>query len=234
MFNLIRSSRTPGRIIAIGDVHGCSVELAELLAVLKPKPDDQIIFLGDLVNRGPDSVGVLEIFRSLKKARSIVGNHELRLLQYRKEGNPRLLKDYDWSTISAMGRKDWATLAKLEPAIHYPRFNTIFVHGGFLPNQPWQKQGLEITTDIQVVDGKGQARRRGESPEGTPWADLWQGPPFAVYGHTPRPEVYHSTHAIGIDTACVFGGKLTACILPDREIVQVKAKTAYAGKQANA
>ena len=59
------------------------------------------------------------------------------------------------------------------------------------------------------------------------WADLWGGPPFVVYGHTPRHEVYRLKWSIGIDTGCVMGGHLTAYILPERRIVQVKARQNY-------
>jgi predicted phosphodiesterase len=96
-----------GRNIVIGDVHGCLAELVDLLAKLAPAKDDQLIFLGDLVNRGPDSHGVVSLVRSLPNALSLLGNHELRLLQYRKEREPKILKDYDWkpsaNTMSRTG-----------------------------------------------------------------------------------------------------------------------------------
>lgn len=230
MVNVIRSGRNAGRIIAIGDVHGCSAELEALLGELKPTANDQIIFLGDLINRGPDSVGALRIFNSLKDARCVIGNHELRLLDYRRNGDPRILKDYDWATIAAMKRSDWDILERMEPLIHDPRLNVLFVHGGFLPDRPWRDQGLDVITSIQVVDGKGRARRRGEAPGGTPWADLWKGPEFVVYGHTPRNDVYRSERAIGIDTSCAFGVKMTAYILPEGKLVQVLAFSSYMAK----
>ena len=66
-----------------------------------------------------------------------------------------------------------------------------------------------------------------DEPDAPPWADLWGGPPFVVYGHTPRPEIYKLKWSIGIDTGCVLGGYLTAYILPERRTVQVKARQRY-------
>jgi hypothetical protein len=108
-----------------------------------------------------------------------------------------------------------------------PELNMVLVHGGFLPNIPWNKQPADVITRIQVVDKDGNARKRADSPESPWWADLWGGPPFVVYGHTPRPEVYKLKWSIGIDTGCVLGGSLTAYILPERRLVQVKARQRY-------
>jgi len=105
--------------------------------------------------------------------------------------------------------------------------NTVFVHGGFLPNEPWPRQPANIVTRIQVIDDQGRPRKRSDAPAALPWADLWNGPPFVVYGHTPRPEVYKLKWSIGIDTGCVMGGHLTAFILPERRLLQVKARRRY-------
>ena len=59
------------------------------------------------------------------------------------------------------------------------------------------------------------------------WSTLWNGPPFVIYGHTPREEVARTKWTLGIDTACVLGGSLTAYVLPEKKIVQVKARETY-------
>jgi hypothetical protein len=84
-----------------------------------------------------------------------------------------------------------------------------------------------VVTRNQVIDKNGRPRKRAEAPDALPWADLWAGPPYVVYGHTPRPEIYKLKWSLGIDTACVMGGHLTAFILPERRIVQVKAQRRY-------
>ncbi len=215
-----------GRLIAIGDIHGCHQEFAELLDRVALTKDDQLILLGDLVNRGPDSNRVIDLARQ-HKALSLLGNHELRLLNYRKTKDTAFIKETDELTCEKLRPEDWSYLEGM-PLTHYvEELNTVFVHGGFLPNEPWQKQPAQIVTRIQVVDRDGKARKRAESEDSPPWADLWSGPPFVVYGHTPRSEIYKLKWSVGIDTACAMGGHLTAYILPERRFVQVKARRKY-------
>ncbi len=215
-----------GRLIAIGDIHGCHQEFAELLSLLQLTPIDRLILLGDLVNRGPDSHKVIELARA-NRAVSVVGNHELRLLKYRRTGDERVLKPHDHLTLAQLTASDWEYLEAMKLTIEEPALNTVFVHGGFLPNEPWQRQPAEVVTRIQVIDRDGQPRKRADASNGRLWADLWSGPPFVVYGHTPRPEVYKLKWSVGIDTACVLGGHLTAYILPEKRFVQVKARARY-------
>jgi predicted phosphodiesterase len=215
-----------GRLIAIGDIHGCYQEFGDLLERLNLTKDDQLILLGDLVNRGPDSGKVIDLARA-HRAISLLGNHELRLLNYRRSNDTAFQKENDAETIAKLLPEDWAYLEAM-PLTHYvEEMNTVFVHGGFLPNEPWQKQPANVVTRIQVIDRDGRPRKRADEPNAPAWADLWNGPPFVVYGHTPRPEVYKLKWSIGIDTGCVTGGHLTAYVLPEKRIIQVKARRAY-------
>ncbi len=215
-----------GRLIAIGDIHGCHQEFAELLERLSLTKDDRLVLLGDLVNRGPDSCRVIDLAKQ-HNALSLLGNHELRLLNYRRTKEPYNNRDADAETFAKLRPEDWAYLETM-PLTHYvEELNTVFVHGGFLPNEPWQRQPASVVTRIQVVDNDGNPGKRAESPESPPWADLWNGPPFVVYGHTPRPDIYKLKWSVGIDTACVMGGHLTAYILPEKRFVQVKARRRY-------
>lgn len=215
-----------GRIIAVGDIHGCHLEFSDLLERLELSPGDTLILLGDLVNRGPDSRRVVEIARE-RQAISLLGNHEARLLRYRRTGQRRDLKEDDLRTADSLAQADWDYLEAMPLTHHIPLLNTVFVHGGFLPGLPWQKQPVEVVTRIQVVDRDGKPAKRADAPDAPPWADLWAGPPYVVYGHTPRSEVYRLKWSIGIDTGCVSDGSLTAYILPERRIVQVKARQRY-------
>jgi Predicted phosphohydrolases len=217
-----------GRIIAIGDIHGCHLEFAELLERLELTPDDRLILLGDLVNRGPDSGKVVDLAIQ-HRALSVLGNHEARLLAWRRTGRRGNLKDDDARTFARLEPRHWDYLEKM-PLTHFePELNTVFVHGGFLPDTPWQKQPESVVTRIQVIDREGLPRKRAECPDGILWADRWAGPPFVVYGHTPRPNIYKLKWSVGIDTACAMGGHLTAFVLPERRFVQVKARKRYYG-----
>lgn len=215
-----------GRLIAIGDIHGCHQEFAELLDRLKLEREDRLILLGDLVNRGPDSVKVLDLARAAN-ALSLLGNHELRLLKYRRTQDRKYVKEHDLDTYEQLRPQDWAYLESMMLTFEEPELATVFVHGGFLPGQPWQKQPAEIVTRIQVVTPGGKPAKRADSPDSPVWADLWNGPPFVIYGHTPRPEIYKLKWSVGIDTGCVMGGHLTACVLPEKQFIQVRARKAY-------
>ncbi len=217
------------RLIAIGDIHGCAWELEQLLGYLQPKPQDQVILLGDLVNRGPDSHRVLKIAREVK-AVCLLGNHEWRLLNYYRMGDADSLKTYDRYTIEELTDEDWDFLARMRLSYFAPKYDTVFVHAGFLPHQAWHQQTVSVVTDIQVIDADGQPRKRGESPDSPHWSELWKGPPFVVYGHTPRKSVLHLEWSLGLDTGCVFGGHLSAYVLPEKKIYQVKARRPYVVK----
>jgi len=215
-----------GRLIAIGDIHGCHLEFAEMIERLALNRDDRVVLLGDLVNRGPDSGRVLDLARQIR-AISLMGNHELRLLKFRKTGDTKYAKERDLDTFSKLRPQDWSYLEAMPLTFVEPELNTVFVHGGFLPGEPWQKQPAEVVTRIQVVTREGRPSKRSAAPDAPAWADVWNGPPFVVYGHTPRPEIYKLKWSVGIDTACVMGGNLTAYVLPSRNFVQVRARQRY-------
>lgn len=215
-----------GRIIAIGDIHGCHQEFADLLQLLKLENDDQLILLGDLVNRGPDSCKVIELARE-HNALSLLGNHERRLLAAHHNPGQTKVRDSDRDTFEKLSPDDWHYLENMPLTHEIKELNTVFVHGGFLPDRPWREQAADIVTEVQVIDREGRPRKRREEPEALPWADHWTGPPFVVYGHTPREDVYKLKWSICLDTACAMGGQLTALVLPERRIVQVKARRRY-------
>ena len=223
------------RTIVIGDVHGCADELGDLLDLLQVNQHDHIIQVGDLINRGPDSL------RSVRMAQAysfqlVYGNHELRLLKARESGDISTLKAYDFETLAQLTEADWSFLQQARPYYHLPQQQVVVVHGGFLPNQPWQTQSIGITTQIQVIGSDGQATKRSQAPEAPAWACEWArgwteadiSRPFVIYGHTPRPEIFHQIGSIGIDTGCVYGGHLTAYILEENRCIQVPARRAYA------
>lgn len=216
----------PARTIVIGDIHGCSHEFGTLLELIEPSSDDRLVLLGDLINRGPDTIGVIDL-AIRHKAISLLGNHEQRLLEYRRTRDLSRLRKDDMSTLSALRREHWAFLESMLLTYQVPEYETVLVHGGFLPGQAWQTQPPEVVTRIQVVDKDGRPRKRADCEDCPLWADLWEGPPFVIYGHTPRMEIYASPWALGLDTGCVYGGSLTACILPEKKIVQVPALRRY-------
>lgn len=216
------------RLIVIGDIHGCADEFEELLEALAPSKTDKLVLLGDLVNRGPDSRRVIQLARKHATA-SLLGNHELRLLNFRKTDDPTHLKAYDHDTLAQLDRAGWDYLAAMRLTYEDRHHRVVLVHGGFLPGTSWRSQPARIVTRIQVIDSSGEPSKRSEAPEARPWTDFWRGPPFVIYGHTPRDEVARTKWTLGIDTSCVLGGHLTAVVLPGLEIVQVRARKRYYG-----
>src|SRR5882724_7715839 len=108
-----RYARPMPRSIFIGDVHSCAAELAELLSAVAVTSDDRVYFVGDLLTRGPDPLGVLQLFRALR-ARSAVGNHEQRLLaarhaRQRGEPGPKLGPSHA-NVAARLSDADWAVL----------------------------------------------------------------------------------------------------------------------------
>ena len=87
-----------GRLIAVGDIHGCHNEFEELLGQLELKAGDRLVLLGDLVNRGPSSSKVIDLARASGSI-SLLGNHELRLLKFRRTGDKKFVKEHDLETF---------------------------------------------------------------------------------------------------------------------------------------
>jgi hypothetical protein len=233
------------RTIVIGDVHGCLEELDELLLRLQHrKGADRLVLAGDLVDRGPDPVGVVRRARELG-ALGVLGNHEEKLLRWRKhEALVRSRPGYKnpMEAVSPERRRQHEALDALDldylaalPVYLRLDARWLVVHGGFLPGRPIEKQKPTMIVRVRRVDAAGAFVGLGdEGPDSVPWATRWPGPESVVYGHEvhdlanprrdePRPGVV----CHGIDTGCCFGGRLTALVLPAEELVQVPARRAY-------
>jgi len=215
-----------GRLIAIGDIHVCAQEFSDLLDKLDLRSSDRLILLGDLVNRGPDSFEVIQLAREHATV-ALLGNHELRLLNFRKTDDPSHLKKNDYATLEQLNGKCWDYLDSMPLTFEDKEHGVVCVHGGFLPGRPWQRQPARIVTRIQVIGPDGEPCKRSEAPRSPHWSDLWRGPPFVLYGHTPREAVAETAWTMGLDTGCVLGGYLSAYVLPEKKIVQVRARKKY-------
>ena len=237
-----------GRTLVVGDVHGCLEELDELLRLLGPRSDDRLLFLGDLLDRGPDPIGVLRRVRALG-AECLLGNHEEKHLRYaRHEAKVRAIPGYKnpmraftgalLAEHRALTEDDLGWLARL-PVTLQPMPGWLAVHGGFEPGRPLDRQKIPLMLRLRHVSASGRFVGGDDptvAPPGSrPWASAWRGPESVVYGHqvhdlgTPRVDRHPGSGAEcwGIDTGCCFGGRLTALVLPERAIVQVAARRAY-------
>lgn len=236
------------RIVVIGDVHGCLEELDELLKKIQYTPAKmRLVFAGDLLDRGPDSVGCVRRVRELG-AECIMGNHEEKHLRWHKhekkreetgKANPmKPMAEADAAANAALSDKDWTWLKALPVKLHL-KDNWYAVHAGCEPKFTLERQNPAQIMRVRYVDERGTGKALGPNlsqPEGTVyWDQLWKGPESLIYGHCvhdlkePRVTVVSDTvQCIGIDTGCVFGGHLTAAIFADSiEYVQVPAKKKY-------
>lgn len=216
-----------GRYLVVGDVHGCAEELEALLWLWSPGAEDLVVAAGDLINRGPASGRVLELARRWG-IRSVVGNHEERLLAAWRAGDPLRLKREDRATYEQLREADWEWVASWPHIIRLPAVGALVVHGGLMPGVAVEEQAAEVVTRIQVLDERMRPAKRAEKPEGRAWGAFWEGPETVYYGHTPRPEVLVHAKAVGLDTGCVYGYELTAVELPAGKLYRVPARRGWA------
>jgi hypothetical protein len=226
------------RTIVIGDVHGCAAELQLLLDALGPGTGDRLLFVGDLVARGPDSHRVLEVVKALG-AGVVRGNHEARLLDARaarKTGKPlpKLGRTHQ-ALFEELDADEWSMLESFPLSIDVADADLRIVHAGVVPGVPFSEQDPYLLTHLRSIADDGTPSVKW----GTPWGESYVGPPHVVFGHNARKDPQLHPDATGIDTACVYGGALTALVLPrgsgppppaERRdaLVSVPARAAYA------
>ncbi len=198
-------------IYVIGDIHGCLEPLHRLMAQLRLSEADEVVFLGDYIDRGPDSKGVIDYLLTLHgRYTFLMGNHERMFLDF-LQGQQRALFLYNGGTatlesyggLRGIPSTHLTFLDRQRP--YYETQDYLFVHAGIRPAMPLQEQGesdlLWIREEFYAYPGR--------------------FPKTVVFGHTPMREVLMDDDRIGIDTACVYGNKLTCLILPSREVIQV-------------
>lgn len=204
-------------------MHGCFDELERLLDEAGWTATDRLVFVGDLVAKGPKSREVVRFAREAR-ALGVLGNHDAHVLKAR-EGNREALKGTHLEVADSLTEADWRYLELLPTWLDFPELNTLVVHGGLLPNVPLTEQPRHLLLNLRSIgdDGRGSTR----ALEGRPWASLWPGPRFVVFGHDALRKLQRHPHALGLDTGCVYGGQLTGVWLPERRLVQVSAARAY-------
>ncbi|MBN2379262.1 metallophosphoesterase family protein [candidate division WOR-3 bacterium] len=229
------------RYIFIGDIHGCFTELTRLLDIIRPTASDEVVTVGNLVGKGPDTTKVAMYWIGTG-FKAVLGNMDFAFLEWldgRFEVDPGLERDWleslaDYGVLTGY-------LKSLPLYLDYPEIGVSVVHGGLYPGMKITADEIEAHKEIIALrylrkDDEGSWIRvpYGKRREGDRfWAELWTGPRTIIYGHTPQkignPKV--DKRAIGIDTGCVFGGFLTAAIYtPDKkywDFQMVKAEKAY-------
>jgi predicted phosphodiesterase len=209
------------RTIVVGDIHGCYDELMDLLNGLDIRTNDRIVSVGDLITKGPKNREVLELFMSDARFATVIGNHDLALRRHwngeevelkasQKETHKELKEDKD---------RFLPFLNSLPFTIDLGRH--LVVHAGLRPNVELHSQTTEDLTQIRTL---GEDR---ESKDGTPWYEVYDGEQFVLFGHWPAPEPRRGKVALGLDTGCVYGYRLTAYTVETGELNSVPARDAY-------
>lgn len=223
------------RTIVVGDVHGC---IDELEALLGPRGagwqrGDRLVLVGDLVAKGPDSASVVALARE-RGALAVMGNHDHRVLHFRDVQRGKAKDDHEpkpdqQQVLDTLTAPDWKFLESMPLYLRLgPEQKggpeTAVVHGGAVTGVPLEQQDPEHLMCLRSIREDGKPTRK---LVGTPWASLWRGPERLVFGHDAVRGLQQYQWATGLDTGCVYGGKLTALVLPERRLVSVEAKRAY-------
>lgn len=236
----------------IGDVHGCLDELVMLLEELgysvgweesgedgygyavEPPDGRTAVFVGDLVDRGPDTPGVLRLVMSMVSAGSalcVPGNHDVKLVKALRGRNVQIKHGLGQS-LEQLERESEEFREEVAEFLYRLVSHYVLDDGRLVVAHAGMKEKLQGRGSGKVRSFALFGETTGETDEfGLPvrqnWAAEYRGRATVVYGHTPVPEAEWLNNTINIDTGCVFGGKLTALRYPERELVSVPAARVY-------
>jgi hypothetical protein len=223
-----RAKEKHPRVIAIGDVHGCIDELQDLLRQCDYRPGDLVVFLGDLVSKGPDSISVVQMAREIG-AIGVRGNHDFEVIRWHqaiKSGvDPPVVGSEHFHIASCLSKGDMKWLYSLPWYLSSKELGTLFVHAGFVSGIRLAKQNPRLMMNMRSILPDGTVTSKFFN--NWPWARLWDGPQTVLFGHDADRGLQQYENAIGLDTGCVYGGRLTACILPEKRLVSVSARREY-------
>ncbi len=213
--NFLRRKGQRPRTIFIGDVHGCLNELQRMIRRLEVQPEDRVILLGDLINRGPDSAGCVD-FVARMGYECLMGNHDQEYLdRYLETERYARLRDQLGPQLHK-----W-----LERRPHFIEDATFLaVHAGLAPGRSAARTPPRILLNIRTWDGRG---RDLSNPANPPWYEFYSGEKPVFYGHWARKGLNIRDRTLGLDSGCVYGRALSACILESREVVQIAAARVY-------
>ncbi len=236
-----------GPFDVIGDVHGCCDELEQLLAELgyvhaggawRHEERRMAIFVGDLVDRGPGNLRVLELVMDMAdagSALSVLGNHDHKFVRWLGGGKPKLERGLQL-TVDEFTQRSAAEqeAIRARATTFYRGCPThlildggalVVAHGG-IREDLIGRSGGKVEAFTRYGDTTGETDEDG-FPVRLDWAADYRGEPRIVYGHTPTLEPEWRSRTANVDQGCVFGGSLTAARIPELEFVQVRASEAY-------
>jgi predicted kinase/diadenosine tetraphosphatase ApaH/serine/threonine PP2A family protein phosphatase/8-oxo-dGTP pyrophosphatase MutT (NUDIX family) len=232
----------------VGDVHGCIDELRELIGklgyvtsdegVITPPEGRTLMFVGDLIDRGPSSVGVLRLVMDMVEAGTAIcvpGNHDVKLLKHLQGKRVGLTYGLQGTVDELEGESEefrQRVMRFLDGLISHFVLDggrLVVAHAGLKEEMHGRASG-RVREFCLYGDTTGETDEFG-LPVRYPWATDYRGRAMVVYGHTPIPQPEWLNGTINIDTGCAFGGRLSALRYPEREIVSVPARKVYAASK---
>ena len=231
------------RRVFVGDIQGCRDELERLLAAVRfDAATDALHPTGDLVNRGPDSLGVLRLLKGLG-AGGVLGNHDVHLLRRAAGQRAPGRRDTLDAVLAAPDRDELLRWLAERPFVRCEG-DALLVHAGL--NPVWAdpeahlrgrdplvpSEEVDFATRVRFCSLDGRRPPRDDPPPGPPfrpWFEHWEGRESRtlVFGHWARRGLIQRPRVRGLDTGCVWGGSLTAWIAEEDRIVSVRAARAY-------
>jgi protein phosphatase len=238
-----------GPFDVIGDIHGCRSELESLLSRLgyaiardeagracdAVHPEGRrAVFVGDLVDRGPDSPGVLRLVMGMVNAGHalcVPGNHENKLVRALQGRNVKVSHGLE-ETLDQLSRETQEFRQEVEQFCYDLVSHLVLDDGKLVVAHAGLKEAYHGRASGRVRSFALYGDSTGETdefglPVRYPWANDYRGRAMVLYGHTPTPEVEWVNNTLCLDTGCVFGGKLTALRYPEKEVVDVSAERVW-------
>ncbi|MCZ2827577.1 polynucleotide kinase-phosphatase [Modestobacter sp. VKM Ac-2986] len=246
-YNDLRSETGPFDVV--GDVHGCRAELEQLLGRLGytvtrdeqgravdavPLAGRRAVFLGDLVDRGPDSPGVLRLVMGMVRAGHalcVPGNHEDKLVKALRGRDVQVTHGLE-TTLAQLAEESEEFRADVADFCHGLVSHYVLDGGALVVAHAGLTEELQGRASGRVRSFALYGDTTGETdefglPVRYPWAQDYRGRAMVLYGHTPVPEPEWVNNTMCLDTGCVFGGRLTALRYPERELVDVPAERTW-------
>ena len=213
------------RTLIIGDVHGCKDELEDLVEQFGfVYGTDRLFQTGDMITRGPDTLGALEFAKDLG-IRHVLGNQEARLLQTIATG-AKLRKKRDWDFLNRMKGFEKEIVQHIRNwPVWIEEDDFFLVHAGFQPDvEHPTEMNPHVMLHVRTWDGQGVDMNNPQNPA---WFEFGPWHKTVVFGHWAERGLYLAEGFRGIDTGCVYGESLTGWCPEEDRIYQVPARKNY-------
>lgn len=202
-------------LLIVGDVHGCFDEFEELYLLAKSKSDKEltVVMVGDMINKGPKNIEMLNYLINNKNIHCIRGNHENWVMSVADNHTKNDLPEW----ISQLDQNHKEFMRNLPYTFLIPKLNLLIIHAGVVPGLPLERQTENDMANIRCVkwvndNFHGQTLVGTSRWDGVPWTKCWKGPEHIYFGHDAVSKLQLHKYCTGLDTGCVYGGKLTGIL----------------------